>query len=229
MKTIKDVFNEFLAEQKVRLKPRTYKGYHEAIGLFEDCLNGYGYNRLSTEESERFDELYDEGKEFCEVFGPDKITSSEIAEFLDYFMVKKVIASSTFMKTVGTVTRKFVRWLGEKGYTVKKDCKNMVDTVDDLKADMPAVADLADLIYDYIQENFYESVEETKDGYFSVADTKPGELWLEDYMRSGKVIGPVIVSDEISSKCKKGWTICLELGRVKKDWWMLGVGNVYQS
>ncbi len=228
MKTIKDVFNEFLAEQKARLKPRTYNGYYEAIDLLEDCLNGYGHNSLSIEESERFDELYDEGKEFCDIFGPDKITSSEIAEFLDYFMIKKVVASNNLMKTVGTVTRKFVKWLGEKGYVVEKDCKNMVDVVDDLKADMPAVAELADLIYDYIYQSSDVDFEGTKDGYFSVADIKPGELWLGDYMGSEKVIGPVIVSDEISSKCKKGWVICLELGRVGKDWRMLGVGNVYQ-
>jgi len=228
MKTIKDVFNEFLAEQEARLKPRTYSGYYETIELFEDCLNGYGHNSLSIEESERFDELYGDKKDFCEVFGPDVIDSAQIAEFLDYFMIKKVIASDTLLKTVGTVTRKLVKWLGEKGYVFEEDYDNMIDVVDKLKADMPAVAELADLIYDYIYQSSDVDFEETKDGYFKVADIKPGELWLGDYGGSKKLVGPVIVSEEISSKCKKGWSINLLLGKTGKDWQMIESGYVYQ-
>jgi len=228
MGTIKDIFDEFLAEQKARLKPRTYGGYEETIDLFEDCLNGYGPSSLSPEDSDLFDELYDEGKEFCEIFGPDMIAPFDISEFLDYFMVKKVVASNSLLKTVGTVMRKFVRWLGEKGYASKEDHERMADIVGELKSDMVAVAELSDLIYDYARGSPEVDFEETKDGYFKVADTKSGELWLEDYMGSGKVIGPVIVSEEISSKCKKGWEICLELGKTGNAWHMLGSGYVYQ-
>ncbi|MCR3884805.1 MAG: hypothetical protein NUK54_10585, partial [Methanothrix sp.] len=66
MKTIKLVFQEFLNEQQARLKPRTYRGYEEAIYLFEDCLDGYGWNSLSPKDADLYDELYDEGKEFCD-------------------------------------------------------------------------------------------------------------------------------------------------------------------
>jgi len=44
MKTIKQVIEEFLEEQKARLKPRTYGGYEDAIGLFEYYLDGYACN-----------------------------------------------------------------------------------------------------------------------------------------------------------------------------------------
>ena len=40
MKTIKQVFGEFLEEQEARLKPKTYGGYSDAVYLFEQCLNG---------------------------------------------------------------------------------------------------------------------------------------------------------------------------------------------
>jgi len=121
MKTIKQVFEEFLEEQQVRLKPRTYGGYEDAIYLFEQGLNTYAYQYLGDKDSKLFDKLYNEkNKEFCEIFGPDKIGSSEIGEFLDYFMIRKVMGSKELMKTVGRVMRKFVKWMNlELGKTSK--------------------------------------------------------------------------------------------------------------
>ncbi len=229
MKTIKEIFDEFLNEQQARLKPRTYRGYEEAISLFEDCLDGYGHNSLSPEDADLFDKLYDEGKEFCEVFGPDKITNSEIAEFLDYFMVRKVAGSSTLMESVGRVIRKFVKWMDEKGYMDPERCEEVARTVDELKGGLVKVAELSDLIYNYIHESPDVNFEEIEDGYFSVVEIKPGELWLENYLGSNQVIGPVIVSEEISSKCKVGWTINLMLGKTGESWRMIESGFVYQS
>ena len=89
------------------------------------------------------------------------------------------------------------------------------------------MTELSDLIYNYIEDNHPGDVTETREGYFTVTKIKPGKLWLGDYMGSSEDIGPVIVSDEISSSCKVGWTICLELGRTSNGWVMLGSGNVY--
>ena len=50
---------EFLEEQKARLKPRTYSGYEDAIDLFEYFLNGYACNSLDKEESKLYDKLYE--------------------------------------------------------------------------------------------------------------------------------------------------------------------------
>jgi hypothetical protein len=57
MKTIRQVFEEFLEEQRARLKPRTLTGYEDAIYLFGEYLNGYAYQYLDKEESERFNRL----------------------------------------------------------------------------------------------------------------------------------------------------------------------------
>jgi hypothetical protein len=72
-----------------------------------------------------------------------------------------------------------------------------------------------------------EDVSEAIEGYFQVTKIKPGKLWLEDQMGPEGEIGPVPVSSEISSKCKIGWVISLELGKTKKGWRMLESGNVY--
>jgi hypothetical protein len=55
MKTIKHVFEEFLKEQRVRLKPSTYRGYEDAIYIFEQCLNSYAYQYLDDKDNKLFD------------------------------------------------------------------------------------------------------------------------------------------------------------------------------
>ncbi|NQE54342.1 hypothetical protein C5S29_12180 [ANME-1 cluster archaeon GoMg3.2] len=228
MKTIKQVFDEFLEEQQVRLKPRTYGGYEDAIYLFEQCLNSYAYQYLDDKDSKLFDKLYNEkNKEFCELFGPDKIGSSEIGEFLDYFMIRKVMGSEELMKTVGRVMRKFVKWMNEKGYMNEGEYDNSAEIVDELKDELPKVVELSSLIYEYIEDNPPEDFSESVDGYFRVIKIEPRKLWLEDYIACGGTLGPVSVSTEISSMCKEGWVIYLELGKTSKGWQMLVSGTVY--
>jgi len=226
MKTIKQILKEFLKEQQTQLKPSTYRYYDDAIYYFEECLNGYAYQYLNEKDSKRFSKLYEEKKEYCEIFGPSNIGANEISEFLDYFMVKKVIGSKELMKNVGRVMRKFVRWMNEKGYMTGKEYNVTAERVDSLKDDLPKVEELASMIYHYIENTQVEDFTEKADGYFRVTKIAPGKLWLED-MGGGKSIGPTFVSDEISSRCKLGWVICLELGKTTKGWQMLESGNVY--
>jgi hypothetical protein len=210
------------------LKPSTYRGYEDAIYLFEQCLDSYAYQYLDEKESKLFDKLYNEkDKEFCEIFGPDKIGSSEMGEFLDYFMIRKVMGSKDLMKTVGRVMRKFVKWMNEKGYMNEEEYENTAEIVDELKDELPKVGKLSSLIYDYIQDNPPEDFTESVDGYFRVTKIESRKLWLEDYIGCGGTLGPVSVSTEISSMCKVGWVICLDLGKTSKGWWMLESGNVY--
>jgi len=89
------------------------------------------------------------------------------------------------------------------------------------------VVELSDLIYEYAQYAPPVDFTDTVDGYFTVTKIQPGKLWLEDYLGQGEKIGPVSVSDEISSLCKEGWTISLTLGKTKKGWQILESGNVY--
>ncbi len=228
MKPIKMVLGEFLKEQQSRLSSRTYRGYEDAIDLFEQYLNGYAYLYLDEKDGELSDKLYNEkNKEYCEIFGPDKIGSCAIGDFLDNFMIRKVMGSKEFMKTVGIVMKKFVQWVNEKGYMNEKEYEQSRETVVELKNELPKVDELATLIYDYIQDNPPEDWTETIEGYFIVTKTDPGKLSLEDYLESGEKIGPVFVSNEISSLCKKGWVICLKLGQTSRGWQMLESGNVY--
>jgi hypothetical protein len=85
-KTIEVVFDEFLKEQQKRLKPSTMRKYEDIIDLFQSCLDGYAYQYLDKQESALFDRLYNaegnEHREFCQVFGPEKIAGSGVPELL---------------------------------------------------------------------------------------------------------------------------------------------------
>lgn len=78
--TIDEVFEEFLAEQRGRLKPRTLSRCEEVLNLLRHHLNGYAYESLSKAEAAIFDRYYNakggEHREFCQLFGPEKIVES---------------------------------------------------------------------------------------------------------------------------------------------------------
>ena len=228
MVTIRQALKEFLEEQRARLKPASYRGYHDAIGLFAAYLDGYAYQYLDGADAARYERLCREKKgEFSDIFGPQVIDSSMISEFLDYFMIRKVMCGKGFMRTTGTVMRRLVKWMHERGHMGDEEREDAMWTVDAVKDDLPKVAELADLISDYAEDAPVGEHTGTVDGYFTVTRVEPGRLWLSNYMGAGKEMGPVPVSEGISSLCEAGWTISLELGKTKAGWRILRSGCVY--
>ena len=224
MNSIKKVFKEFLEEQKAHLSTRTLRGYEDAIFLFQSYLNEYASQYLDEEETESFE---NKGKDFCEIFSPGQISNIEINEFLNYFMIRKVMGSKELMKNVSRAMKKLVKWLNEKGYMEQEDYGYSIEVTEKAKDDLPQCEELANLIYACCQYGDYEEYTETVDGYLEVTKIQPGKLWFEDYLGSGKEIGPVHVDYAISSLCKVGWVINLVLGKTRRGWKMLESGNVY--
>ena len=115
--TIEQVFDEFLGDQRRRLRPRTLSTYEDVLGLLRDHLNGYAYQSLSTVEAALFDRYYnapgDKHLEFCQLFGPDKIVAN-LGGFLGYFMIRKVVAGQDLKRAAGTVTKKLSTWLAHR-------------------------------------------------------------------------------------------------------------------
>jgi hypothetical protein len=76
-----------------------HKRTGSTIELFQHSLNGYGYQSLSDDETKLFEYFYendgDGHKEFCQIFGPEKIPEN-VGEFVGYFLIRKVMASPTF-------------------------------------------------------------------------------------------------------------------------------------
>jgi hypothetical protein len=227
-KSIKEILEDFLAEQKARLSQKTYSGYEEAIYLFRTYLNDYGHQHLNRAETKLYEKLEDStGKKFWEIFGPEHLSSSEISDFLADFMTRKVAGSKTLMENTVRVISKLVKWLHEKSYMPDKEYEEAVKDVETLKVDLPVVGEVTDLIYKYTGDNPIETdYTSDLDAYFEIVKIEPGKLWLEDYLESGKKIGPAVVSEEISSKCKVGWTISLRVVKTGKVWQIMESGNV---
>ncbi|AKB45721.1 hypothetical protein [Methanosarcina vacuolata] len=227
-RSIHEILREFLAEQEARLSSKTYSGYEEAISFFRTYLNNFGHQHLNRAETERYEKLEaSEDKQFWDIFGPEHLRSSEISDFLADFMVRKVAGSRTLMETTGRVMYKLVKWLHEKGYMPDKEYEEAAENVKELKTALPLVGEVTDLICDYVERHPVETrYTSDLDAYFDIVKIEPGKLWLEDYLESGKRVGPVVVSEEISSKCKVGWTVSLWVAKTGKVWRILESGNV---
>lgn len=226
-KTIEDVFQEFLEEQAERLKRATFRKYEDIIGLLRSSLNSYAHQGLDEEEAALFDRLYnaegDEHREFCEVFGPEKI-SENLGEFLDYFMVRKVICGKELKHAAGTVTKRLGKWLAEKGYITTQDAEDVVDRGTTAARELPAAEELAQMLADYA-DSMPVDCDDVVEDHFLVTAVEPGKLHLSGFIESDNI--RISIPRYLSDACRVGWSISGAIGRRGSRWHLLEVWNVY--
>lgn len=234
--TIDQVFEEFLAEQRERLKSRTVSQYEDVLNLLRHHLNGYAYETLLKPESALFDKHYnakgDEYREFCQLFGPDKIVGS-LGSFLGYFMIRKVIAGQDLKRTAGTVTKKLSKWLAAKGYISEEEAQAVADEGAEAARDLPKAERAARILVDDVEDLAIDPTVLADEDYlefdhFTIGKIEPGKLWLEIF-EGGKrhLYGPVPVPSSATKLLRKGWDISCSLGRVRGKWRIVEVANVY--
>ena len=226
-KTIEAVLDEFLQEQRKRLKPSTVRKYEDIIDLFQSCLDGYGHQYLDEQESALFDRLYnaegEEHREFCQLFGPDKIPDG-VDEFLNYFMIRKVMCGKELMQAAGTVTKKLGKWLKEKGYIEPESAEELVSSGATAAKELPATEELAWMLADYADRTAVDCDEAIED-HFTIDAVEPGKLHLSALSGDEEIIVPV--SRDISNACRVGWSISGAMGKTSKGWCILEAWNVY--
>lgn len=122
---IKEVFDQFLSEQKSKLAPKTYRDYESVIDLFENQLDGYAWNGIDDGEK-AYNEAKKRKKSFIDLYDHTHIEDN-VGEFLDYFVPRKVMSGDEFiLKTCPRAIRKLLKWMRDK---------KLVDlTNDDIKA-----------------------------------------------------------------------------------------------
>ena len=234
--TIDQVFDEFLAQQRERLKSGTVSKYEDVLNLLRHHLNGYGYESLSTAESALFDRHYnangDEHREFCELFGPDKIVGS-LGSLLGYFMIRKVMAGQDLKRAAGTVTKKLSKWLAAKGHISEEEAQAGADEGTEAARDLPKAERAAQILVDAVEglaidPNVLADEDYLEFDHFTIGKIEPGRLWLEIF-ESGEreLYGPVPVPSSATKLLRKGWDISCSLGRVRGKWRIVEVANVY--
>jgi len=226
-KTIEAVLDEFLQEQRQRLKPSTTRKYEDIIELFGSFLDGYAHQSLSKRDNALLDRFYEaEGEdhwEFCQLFGPDKIPGN-VSEFLNYFMIRKVMCGKELKQAAATVTKKLGKWLQAKGYITPKAAAEMVDTGAVAAKELPAAEELAWMLADYADRSTIDYDEVVED-YFSIQAVEPGMLHLSGLSTDEKINTPV--PQAISDACRKGWSFSGAVAKTDKGWRILEVWNVY--
>ncbi len=226
-KTIETVLDEFLNEQQERLKSSTVRKYESIISLFQSCLNNYAYQSLDEQEAALFDQLYNargkEHREFCQIFGPEKIPDS-VDEFLNYFMIRKVMCGKELMQAAGTVTKKLGKWLKEKGYIQPESAEELVSSGARAAKELPAAEELARMLGDYADRTAVDCDEVIED-HFAIEAVEAGKLRLSAFSGDAEITVPV--SRSISSACQVGWSVSGAVGKTGKGWRILEAWNVY--
>jgi hypothetical protein len=174
-----------------------------------------------------FQTAYDAGDEqaFCRIFGPEKIVEN-LSEFLGYFMIRKVLAGQDLLRASGTVTGKLVAWLGARGCLAPDAAREAVQRARTAARDVPKAARLASALLDAARMAPAIDVDRLADedyveDQFIISRVEPGRLWFEED------IGPVKVPKAATDLAQPGWTVSVALGRVRGQWRIVQVGNVY--
>ena len=225
--TIDAVLPRFLAEQRERLSPRTYRQYDEVVELLRHSLEGYAYQSLDDDERRRWEAEFEVNQEgaFCRLFGPEKIPEN-LEEFLDYFMVRKVIAGQELLKASGTVTSKLVRWLAERGYIDKESADGASGRAREAGRNLPIADRLGMLLHDVTDQAPVIDPDEVTgedwvEDYLEITDVEPGKIWFE------RGVGPVAVPRKASDLARPGWSAFVTAARIDGRWHLLEVGVVY--
>ncbi len=196
------------------------------VDLLRHCLNGYGHQYLDDVERSRFEHAFDGGDEdaFVHLFGPEKI-ADVLGEFLDYFMVRKVMAGEELLRAAGTVTKKLAKWMAANGYLDAASAGEAVERGASAARDLPRAERLSRLLYAQAQraakDDRHDAGDDIVEDYFTIERVEPGALWLTGG------IGPVEVASEASSLARPGWSVYLVLARSARGWQVLEAGNVY--
>ena len=234
--SIRRVLEDFLEAQRTRLAPRTLARYEAVLDLLRSYLDGYAHESLSAAEAARFERSYSaEGeahREFCDLFGPEKIVES-VDNFLGYYMIRKVIAGEDFLRAAGTVTKKLSKWLAEKGYVSQEAAGEAMQTSAAAARDLPRAERAARILREATDGLGVDVARLAEKDYlefdhFTIARVEPGRLWL-DVREDRKVRerGPIPAPEPATRWLRPGWTISCSLGRIRKSWRLLEVANVY--
>ena len=226
--TIRAVLSAYLADEERRLAARTYRQYAEVIELLRHSLNGYGPNSLDPADQEIWD-MHDNApdgseREFCDIFGPEHILPN-VGEFLNYFMIRKVMAGADLRRTAGTVVKKLATWLGARAYASADQVGDSVERGSDAARDLPRAEKLATLLYEHASCKYQPKDSDIED-HFLITRVEPGKLWLDGF-DADRTVGPIALPEVATKLCRVGWSISGAVRKSGNKWLLVAAWNVY--
>lgn len=201
-----------------------------ATELFMDCMNGYAHQSLSRDEEELFDQYYNlEGKdhkEFCQLFGPDKITEN-VGEFVGYFLIRKVMMPGDQMAEAATVVAELCKWLVEQNIVSTTDARDAIEKAERAAQQLPRAEDANRIIWELSQKCPHHAQEYIDFGYMTVTRIEKDAIWLEG--DDGNEIGPVALPRKATQLLQPDWKVNCALAKSRGKWYFAEVGNVYPN
>lgn len=226
--TISEVLAEFLIDQKGRLSPKTFSRYEYVCELLQASLDGYAPNTLDKAEAKLFERINSDKtiprRQFCDIFGSEHILP-HLWEFLEYFMVRKVIAGKDLLQASGAITKKLAVWLKAKGYAEAEEAEEAMELSGNATRNLPKAFELSNLLSDFACADPRGKYLDQMEDHFEFTRVEPGKIWVESI--GGRKAGPIDVPEDISDMCKVGWTFSGKIGRLGKIWNILEAWNVY--
>ncbi|MDY6971450.1 MAG: hypothetical protein SV775_03875 [Thermodesulfobacteriota bacterium] len=210
----------FLEEISKKYSSNTVRKYEDTLSLFKDFLTSYGDVSYSEDKNGRII-LTADTSEF--EFG-------HTSQFLEWFLIRKVMAPQWMMKAAPGIIKKYFKWLDEKGLLGEGVIEEVLDTTKQASKDLPRVDKAAELLFNLCSINssrYFDRVfddDAYMEGYGELKGMLEDKLYL---LYEGERIGPIQVTKKIAEHLKEGDTINLAVGRVGKKWIPLEVGNVY--
>jgi hypothetical protein len=217
-KTIAEIFEEFLTDQKARISHKTFLKYEGIIGLYKSYLESYWPGHDGE-----YDKITKAGGTFCGTFGSDDATAG-YSEFLGYFMPRKVMCGKETMQAAGTVTKKLANWLAEMGYI--EDTEDVQERAGEAARDLPRASKVLDLLDAYVDETAPARHGGEIEDHFWIERIEPGKLWLKPLTAGGTVIGPVQVPKQVTQLCQPMWDIGGVVAKTPQGWRLVEVWNV---
>lgn len=112
---IKDVMSEFLSSKANEVSENVFSFYEDAVGFFEEYLDGYGYLFLEDEDANALEQA-GEDAEFSSFFDPDILDSEFFLDFVGGFLPRKVLCGHDRLQRLCRAAIVLYEWLCERGY-----------------------------------------------------------------------------------------------------------------
>jgi len=132
-------------------------------------------------------------------------------------MVRKVIAGKDLLRAAGTVTKKLATWLVEKGYARVEEASDAAERGAAAVRDLPKAKELASRLRRFAEDQERCDKDDEVEDHFTITRVGRDKVWLAG-MLDGRELGPIDVPEDISRRCKVGWTISGVVGRVVRRW-----------
>ena len=108
--------------------------------------------------------------------------------------------------------RRLTKWLAEHRNADTNEAAAYTEEAREATKEPPATEELVDPLWQFAEDQHEADSEETADGYFNVKRVERERVHLTEMGGKAFVVKPPV---GITTKCKVGWSLNLELGKAK--------------